>query len=116
MQSVYLLAALAPLAGAILAGFFGRSIGRANSHRVTIAGVAISLLASVYVLLDVLGGNVFNGTVYTWATIGGITDGADAIGKVSAGASLVQIYTGFIYRGPELIGECVNAMRRLGAS
>jgi NADH-quinone oxidoreductase subunit L len=72
MQSVYLLAALAPLAGAILAGFFGRSIGRANSHRVTIAGVAISLLASVYVLLDVLGGNVFNGTVYTWATIGGI--------------------------------------------
>jgi NADH-quinone oxidoreductase subunit L len=72
MQSVYLLAALAPLAGAILAGFFGRTIGRANSHRVTIAGVAISLLASVYVLLDVLGGNVFNGTVYTWATIGGI--------------------------------------------
>ena len=42
---------------------------------------------------------------------------ADALGKVSAGASLVQIYTGFIYRGPELIGECVNAIRRrrLGA-
>jgi NADH-quinone oxidoreductase subunit L len=72
MQSVYLLAALAPLVGAILAGFFGHTIGRANSHRVTIAGVAISLLASAYVLLDVLGGNVFNGTVYTWATIGGI--------------------------------------------
>ncbi len=72
MQSVYLLAALAPLAGAILAGFFGQSIGRANSHRVTIAGVAVSLIASVYVLMDVLGGNVFNGTVYTWATIGGI--------------------------------------------
>jgi dihydroorotate dehydrogenase len=49
--------------------------------------------------------------------VGGITEGADALGKVSAGASLVQIYTGFIYRGPELIGECVNAMRRrrLGA-
>jgi dihydroorotate dehydrogenase len=44
--------------------------------------------------------------------VGGITEGADALGKVSAGASLVQIYTGFIYRGPELIGECVNAMRR----
>ena len=44
--------------------------------------------------------------------VGGITEGADALGKVSAGAQLVQFYTGFIYRGPELIGECVNAMRR----
>lgn len=44
--------------------------------------------------------------------VGGITEGADALGKISAGASLVQIYTGFIYRGPALIGECVNAIRR----
>jgi dihydroorotate dehydrogenase len=44
--------------------------------------------------------------------VGGITEGADALGKVSAGAQLVQFYTGFIYRGPELIGECVDAMRR----
>jgi len=72
MQSVTLLAALAPLVGAIAAGFFGQTIGRANSHRITIAGVAVSLLASVVVLVDVLGGNVFNWSVYTWATIGGI--------------------------------------------
>jgi dihydroorotate dehydrogenase len=44
--------------------------------------------------------------------VGGISDGADALGKISAGAQLVQIYTGFIYRGPELIQECVSALRR----
>ena len=44
--------------------------------------------------------------------VGGILSGADAAGKVAAGASLVQFYTGMVYRGPELIGECVNAIRR----
>jgi dihydroorotate dehydrogenase len=44
--------------------------------------------------------------------VGGILSGADAAGKLAPGASLVQIYTGMVYRGPELIGECVQAMRR----
>jgi dihydroorotate dehydrogenase len=44
--------------------------------------------------------------------VGGILSGADAAGKVAAGATLVQFYTGMIYRGPELIGECVTAIRR----
>jgi dihydroorotate dehydrogenase len=44
--------------------------------------------------------------------VGGILSGADAAGKVAAGAALVQFYTGMIYRGPELIGECVTAIRR----
>jgi dihydroorotate dehydrogenase len=44
--------------------------------------------------------------------VGGINSGADAVGKVSAGAQLVQIYTGFIYHGPQLIGDCVTALRR----
>lgn len=44
--------------------------------------------------------------------VGGISSGADAVGKISAGAQLVQIYTGFIYHGPELIGDCVTALRR----
>jgi dihydroorotate dehydrogenase len=43
--------------------------------------------------------------------VGGIMTGADARAKMDAGASLVQIYTGLIYRGPALIGECVDAMR-----
>ena len=42
--------------------------------------------------------------------VGGIMRGADAVEKVAAGASLVQIYTGFIYRGPPLVGECVAAV------
>ncbi|AKC85584.1 quinone-dependent dihydroorotate dehydrogenase [Pseudoxanthomonas suwonensis] len=44
--------------------------------------------------------------------VGGILSGADAVAKMAAGASLVQCYTGLVYRGPELIGECVDAMRR----
>jgi dihydroorotate dehydrogenase len=44
--------------------------------------------------------------------VGGILSGADAAGKVAAGAALVQFYTGMVYRGPELIGECVTAIRR----
>jgi dihydroorotate dehydrogenase len=43
--------------------------------------------------------------------VGGIMTGADAAAKIEAGASLVQFYTGMVYRGPELIGECVEAMR-----
>ncbi|WP_407351366.1 quinone-dependent dihydroorotate dehydrogenase [Luteimonas sp. R10] len=44
--------------------------------------------------------------------VGGILSGADAVKKMAAGASLVQVYTGLIYRGPDLIGECVDAIRR----
>lgn len=44
--------------------------------------------------------------------VGGILSGADAVAKMAAGASLVQIYSGLVYRGPELIGECVDAIRR----
>ena len=44
--------------------------------------------------------------------VGGFLSGADAVAKMSAGASLVQCYTGLVYRGPELIGECVEAIRR----
>ncbi|MCG6117477.1 MAG: quinone-dependent dihydroorotate dehydrogenase [Aquimonas sp.] len=44
--------------------------------------------------------------------VGGVHSGADAVGKITAGAALVQIYTGFIYRGPILIRQCVEAIRR----
>ena len=42
--------------------------------------------------------------------VGGILSGDDAREKVAAGASLVQIYTVLIYRGPELVDECVKAL------
>ena len=44
--------------------------------------------------------------------VGGILDGSDAAEKVEAGAALVQIYSGLIYRGPQLVNECVDEMRR----
>ena len=40
---------------------------------------------------------------------GGITSGARARAKIDAGAALVQIYSGLIYRGPQLVGECIEA-------
>ncbi|HYG06730.1 MAG TPA: quinone-dependent dihydroorotate dehydrogenase [Stenotrophomonas sp.] len=44
--------------------------------------------------------------------VGGISSGADAVAKMAAGASLVQVYSGLVYQGPALIGECVEAIRR----
>jgi dihydroorotate dehydrogenase len=44
--------------------------------------------------------------------VGGILSGADAATKQAAGATLVQVYTGLVYRGPELVRECVEALRR----
>ena len=70
MKALYLLVPLAPLAAALVAGLFGGAIGRAWSHRITIFGVLISFLVSVFVFVDVLNGNSWNGAVYTWATIG----------------------------------------------
>jgi dihydroorotate dehydrogenase len=40
---------------------------------------------------------------------GGILRGADAARKFAAGAALVQLYSGLVYRGPDLVGECVSA-------
>ena len=73
IQKLYLLVPLAPLLGAIVAGLFGKIIGRAGAHTVTILGVAIAFVGSVVVFQDVQAGNVFNGTLYTWATSGSLT-------------------------------------------
>ncbi len=70
MQSLYLAVPLAPLAGAIVAGLFGKAIGRTGAHVVTILGVLISFLASIAIFQDVQAGNTFNGALYTWLTSG----------------------------------------------
>jgi len=77
VPSIYLIIALAPLLGALLAGLFGtgflgRPISRFMAHRITIALVALSTVGSIYVLFDVLQGNTFDGTVYVWSMIGDI--------------------------------------------
>jgi len=43
--------------------------------------------------------------------VGGILNGADALEKIQAGAALVQIYSGLIYRGTELIAECTTSIK-----
>jgi len=42
--------------------------------------------------------------------VGGVMSGQDAARKVELGADLVQFYTGFVYQGPDLIGESVRAI------
>lgn len=70
MQTLYLLVPIAPLVGAIVAGLFGRYIGTTWSHRITISLVFVSFIASLIIFKDVLDGNVFNGSVYTWLVTG----------------------------------------------
>ncbi|MEA3107536.1 MAG: NADH-quinone oxidoreductase subunit [Gammaproteobacteria bacterium] len=74
MQSIYLTIALAPLVAAIVAGLFGRIIGRAGAHSVTIAGVGLSCGLSMYVLWKFVADGMapFNQTIYTWLATDGI--------------------------------------------
>ena len=72
MQQLYLLVPLAPLVGAIVVGLWGPKLGRAASHWICILGVAVSTVASAFILRDVLAGNSFNGDVYTWMTSGNL--------------------------------------------
>ena len=71
-QNLLLAVPLAPLAGAVIAGFFGKAIGRAGAHSVTILGVLLSFVISVLVLQDVLAGARFNATVYEWMSLGAL--------------------------------------------
>ena len=74
MKLLYTLIPLAPLLAAIATGLFGRRLGRVNSHRITIAGVAFSLVLSVYAFFHVVvgGAPTFNESLYTWLVSGNI--------------------------------------------
>src|SRR3546814_12639835 len=73
-KTVLLAIVLAPLAGAILAGLFGRQVGRAGSHWITILGVAASCALSIYVLWQLVGQGAapFNENVYTFFQVGSL--------------------------------------------
>ena len=70
--TILLIIALAPLAGAVLAGFLGRRIGRVGSHSVTILGVGIACALSFYVLYQLVWGGAanYNHDIYTWFQVG----------------------------------------------
>ena len=68
LQTTLLLVPLAPLGGAILAGFFRNQIGRVGSHTVAILGVGLSFVLSAWLLLQQIDGTLgtVNVSVYTW--------------------------------------------------
>jgi len=74
LQTTLLLIPLAPLGGALLAGFFRNQIGRVGSHTVTILGVGLSFALSAWLLLQQIDGTLetVNITVYTWMVADGI--------------------------------------------
>ncbi len=75
MESIYIAIVLSPLVASIIAGLFGKAIGRSGAHWVTIIGVGISsilsLIAYKHIIFD--GGDIFNGAVYQWLISGGIS-------------------------------------------
>lgn len=110
MQKLYLLVPLAPLIGSLIAGLLGRFIGPAWSHRVAIGLVFVSLLTSIVIFFDVLEGNTYNGSVYTWLVtgntrfeIGFLIDqlSATMMIVVSLVSLMVHIYTiGYMHDDP----------------
>ncbi len=112
-QNTLLAIALAPLAGAIVAGFFGRKIGRSASHWITILGVAVSCALSVQVLYALVSGGAetYNANVYTFfdvagysAHVGFMVDRLTAMMMVVVTfvSLLVHVYTiGYMHEDPD---------------
>ncbi len=102
-QNMLLAVPLAPLAGAVVAGLFGKQVGRRGAHTITILGVLIAFIISVMTLRAVaLEGARFNQTIYEWMVVGGLKmevgfliDGLTAMMMcvVSFVSLMVHIYT-----------------------
>ncbi len=112
MKSLYLAIVLAPLIGSAIAGLFGRKIGRAGAHWVTIIGVAIAFVCSAYAALQIFSGAwpTFNEGIYTWAVsdsikfeVGFLVDRLTALMMVVVTfvSLMVHIYTiGYMHDDP----------------
>ena len=74
MEHIYTLIVLAPLIGSLMAGLFGKSIGKRGAHVVTIAGICISTVLSIYVFYRVAFRHMpaHEVTLYSWAMIDGL--------------------------------------------
>jgi len=112
MENLLLAIPLAPLFGAIIAGLFGRQIGRVGAHTVTILGVATSFILSVMVFkhFAIDGASPYNASVYTWMVsdgvrfeVGFLIDNLTALMMtvVSFVSLMVHIYTiGYMHDDP----------------
>jgi NADH-quinone oxidoreductase subunit L len=109
--SILAVVPLAPLAGAVIAGLFGKTIGRRGAHTLTILGVLISFVLSAMVLKSVaVDGARFNATVYEWMALGDLKmeigfliDGLSAMMMcvVAFVSLMVHIYTiGYMEEDP----------------
>ncbi len=117
MKLIYLGVVLAPLIGSIIAGLFGRQVGRAGAHWVTSLGVAISFALSVYAFYMHVWGGVpdFNEAVYSWMVtdafsfdVGFLVDKLTVLMMVvvTAVSLMVHIYTiGYMAHDEELWPE-----------
>jgi len=73
-QNLLLTLALAPLVGSIIAGLFGKQVGRVWSHRAAVLGVALSFALSLWVLkLVAIDGESYNAQVYQWLQAGSLS-------------------------------------------
>lgn len=112
MEKVYLAIVLFPLIGSILAGLFGKQIGRAGAHTVTIIGVGTAFILSLVTFNHIVlnGAEPYNGSVYTWLIsegvrfeVGFLIDNLTAIMLlvVTFVSLLVHIYTiGYMHDDP----------------
>ena len=112
METIYLWVPLSCLVGAIIAGLFGKQIGRAGAHWVAIIGVAVSFVLSLIVLKDVAidGAGIYNKSIYTWMVsdgirfeIGFLIDGLTALMMVvvTSVSLAVHVYTiGYMHDDP----------------
>ncbi|MDH3689391.1 MAG: NADH-quinone oxidoreductase subunit L [Gammaproteobacteria bacterium] len=110
MEFVYLAIPLVCLIPSIIVGLAGRCMDRAWAHRITIFGVAVATALSAMVFVDVMSGNTFNGSVYTWGVSGGVRFeigflidqlSATMMVVVSFVSLMVHIYTiGYMHEDP----------------
>ena len=110
-QNMLVAVPLAPLVGSVIAGFFGKAVGRRGAHIATILGVAIAFVLSAMVLKSVVvDGARFNATIYEWMTLGDLkmevgflVDGLTAMMMcvVTFVSLMVHIYTiGYMEEDP----------------
>ncbi|WP_319557416.1 NADH-quinone oxidoreductase subunit L [Thiomicrorhabdus sp.] len=95
LHTILTIILVAPLIGSMIAGLFGRQVGRAGAHYATIAGVAISTVLSFYVFwLYVFNGAAeYNASLYTWMVSDGIRfEIGFMIDKLSATMMLVVTF------------------------
>jgi NADH-quinone oxidoreductase subunit L len=110
-QNMLLAVPLAPLVGAVVAGLFGKQVGRRGAHTVTILGVLIAFILSAMTLQSVVqDGARFNATIYEWMSLGDLkmevgflVDGLTAMMMcvVTFVSLMVHIYTvGYMQEDP----------------